>query len=419
MLQYGSGARMAPIATLREEEMTASEMSMRRGLRARTLIALGALAGVAAMFAGLAAEAEAKGKSRGGKTVKVMTRNVFLGADLGPALEATTLAGAIDASGEILNDVDASNFPERAKALAKEIKQNKPHLIGLQEVALWRDQTPSDLGAPPTGIGAPATNVRYDFLQLLLDRLKKRGAKYKVADSKTEFDAELPADTDGSDATGGFAGADLDGRLTMRDVILERKTKRLKVKKPDNASYDALLGVSVGGIPLTVVRGWQQVEATLKPKKGKASTAGKRGGNAKFRFVNTHLEAFDASVRESQAKELIADGGPADTKKQVILVGDLNSGLPKHEVFGEDQLAFKALKQFGFKDRGTVHSCCVSDLISSPPSEFDHTVDHVLTNPGLRKLSAKIVGEEKKDKTKKSGLWPSDHAGVVSKLKLK
>ena len=42
-------------------------------------------------------------------------------------------------------------------------------------------------------------------------------------------------------------------------------------------------------------------------KKGKgASAAGKKKrGKAKFRFVNTHLEAFSAFVRNAQASELV------------------------------------------------------------------------------------------------------------------
>ena len=106
---------------------------------------------------------------------------------------ARTSAAAIDAAGKILNDVDASDFPSRAKLLAKEIAKAKPDLLGLQEVALWRDQAHVRLRAPP-----PAErHVRYDFLQLLQDELQGKGAKYTVAVVQDEFDQELPADTDG------------------------------------------------------------------------------------------------------------------------------------------------------------------------------------------------------------------------------
>ncbi len=115
-----------------------------------------------------------------------------------------TLQDAIDGAGSILEDVDRTNFPERAVLLAKEIKKANPDLVGLQEVALWREQIPSDLGwIESGGIGdaRPPTSATTGC-ELLMDELKAKGLKYKVAVVQEEFDAELPADTDGNDATG-------------------------------------------------------------------------------------------------------------------------------------------------------------------------------------------------------------------------
>jgi endonuclease/exonuclease/phosphatase family metal-dependent hydrolase len=372
-----------------------------RGWRLAILLAATA---VLALAAPVAAEAA---KSEGAPKVTVMTRNVFLGADLGPALGATTLCGAIDGSGVIWNEVAETNFPERAVPLAREIATSEPDLVGLQEVALWRQQIPSDL--PPEFGGTPATEVRYDFLALLMQELQALDAGYRVVAVQQEFDRELPVDADGSDATGGLCGADLDGRLTMRDVILAKMGSSVRpTGETAGANYTHLFIPLIGGvIPIPVQRGWVSTEATVG------------GSSTRLRFVNTHLEAFgDDTIREAQAKELFAPGGPLDTGEQVILVGDLNSGLEDpHNIHGTDQLAYLALQGFGMTDNGAVQSCCYSDLFD-PTQVFDHTVDHVLTKPGLETRNAFITGNDPAERTP-SGLWPSDHGGVVSTLQLK
>ena len=212
---------------------------------------------------------------------------------------------------------------ERAVPLAREIKRSKADLVGLQEVALWRKQTPSDGGAPPISplpTATAATAVEQDFLAILRRELNRIGAKYRVVVVQKEFEAELPVDVDGSDATGtgplAALGADFDARLTMRDVILARRTSKLKLGKTRKGHFNTRYEPNVGGLAIPVDRGWASVEAQSKGGKGRS----------KFRFVDTHLEAFgDPTIREAQAKELTE--GPLDTRKQVILVGDLNSGI--------------------------------------------------------------------------------------------
>jgi endonuclease/exonuclease/phosphatase family metal-dependent hydrolase len=356
-----------------------------------------------ALIAALAVPAGASAAKQHKDSPTVMSRNVFLGADLGPAINAQNLNAAIDGAAEIYREVETTNFPERAIPLAKEIKKAKPDLVGLQEVANWREQIPGDGGwSESGGVGAPAETEKYNFLTLLMDRL---GSKYEVVSVAEEFDAELPVDLDGDDSTGVFGG-EIDARLTMRDVILKRKG--VKTSKLDSGHFETRYEPLIGGsIPLPVDRGWLSTEAKV--------------GNAKFKFVNTHLEAFgDPTIREAQAKELVA--GPLKTKKQVILVGDLNSGTTKRHNIGlaslghdpDDPLAFKVFKNAKFKDNGAVQSCCYPDMFDST-FEFTHTVDHVLTKPGLKTLDSYVTGNDPGERTP-SGLWPSDHGGVVSTL---
>jgi hypothetical protein len=396
--------------------MSLTTDSRARSARVRRKGALFAGA-LAVMAMAVPAMAEAKKGKR--PTVTVMTRNVFLGADLSPAIGASTIPQAIDGAGQIWNEMQSTRFPDRAVPLAREIKRSKADLVGLQEVALWRKQTPSDGGAPPISplpSATAATAVEQDFLAILRRELKRVGAKYRVVVVQREFDAELPVDVDGSDATGtgplAAFGADFDARLTMRDVILARKGSRVKLGKTRRGHFETRYEPNVGGLTIPVDRGWASVEARVKTGKGRTARL------RRFRFVDTHLEAFgDPAIREAQAKELIA--GPLDTRRQVILVGDLNSGIARHnepERPGDD-LAFKALAGFGMHDNGAVQSCCYDSLFD-PTAVFDHTVDHVLTKPRLVTRRAYVTGDDPQQRTS-SGLWPSDHGGVVSKLRLR
>lgn len=389
-------------------------------MRTRVLSIALAVAAIGALAVPAVGTAADKGKKKKDPTITVMSRNLYLGADLGPAIGAPDLEAAINAAGEIINDVDASDFPERAKLLAKEIAKAKPDLLGLQELALWKDQTPSDLGAPPLGIGEPATNVRYDFLKSLQDEMKAVGAKYKVVAIQNEFGAELPADTDNSNATGEpIFGADMDGSLTMRDAILVRKGSKVKVSKPKSGNFETRYEPEISGITIPVDRGWESVEAKIK---GTKKTKG-----ASFRFVNTHLESFgDPMIREDQARELFAKGGPLKTKQQVVFLGDINSGGPKDKIgppytTAGDEGAYNALvDDAGLFNLGTRQTCCYPDVFEDVIGDyrFDHTVDHVMVKPKIKQLKSYVTGTDP-SVTGAGGVVSSDHGGLVSKLKLK
>ncbi len=342
--------------------------------------------------------------------VTVMTRNVFLGADLGPALRATGTGEFIEAAGQIFRQLRSTNFPKRAKGLAQEVQQRKPDLIGLQEVALWR-QGPVNLSAVLTQ-QPTATKVYQDFLKILLKEINKGKVKYEVVKVQKEFDFEAPTDVDGNPATG-TSGADKDFRLTMRDVILKKKGSRVKVKDQQGAQYSTKNSFSVkvaGAVTVTSRRGW-------------LSTRAKVGDSRWFTFANTHLEAFDdrtqvPSIRAKQAGEFAKV--MAKVKGPLITLGDYNSDVPG--LVPGDEQAFQTLTNAGFVDIGTTTplSCCIesSDDLQTGGSiaEFDHRVDQIFTTSPkkVKKVKTWVVGREQS-----FGFWHSDHAGVVGRYTLK
>lgn len=350
----------------------------------RTLKLLAAVVAAAAL-ATPAALATEPHPFAGDRQVTVMTRNLFLGTDLAPILGAPNLFALYAAAGAGWAQVQANDFPARAEALAGEIAAAEPDLVGLQEAMLFRTDV------PPDGPATPAETPALDFLGLLVDALADRGLSYEPVSVFTGTDAELPA---GLPPT-------LDVRLTDRVAILARadeKTADLKLSNPQSGAYPTALTLATVFGTFTAPRGWASVDVKIRGKE--------------FRFVTTHLEAFAAPVRNAQAALLLA--GPAATDLPVVVVGDINSGP------GADLGAYGILLGGGFADAwsgGPGLTCCHAVDLSNPDPTLRERIDLVLTRGRIEALSGDVVGENPADRTS-SGLWPSDHAGVVTRLRL-
>ena len=355
---------------------------------------------------------------------KVMTRNLYLGADLNPAIAALGCAPQpfclFQANADIWSAVVATNFPARAKLLAREIDDDDPYIVGLQEVALWRS-------GPFNQVKDANTTVEYDFLQSLLSELAARGNKYTAAVVQQEADVESPAGT----FAAGFQDL-IDRRLTMRDVILVRTDLpkgRVSFSNPQSGNYGPTrtaeigLGSSGYGDPCTYAtpgpncivfkRGWTSIDIKITNKPA-------------ARFVNTHLESASTGIRQLQAAELVGafGSGPLlNPSFPAILVGDLNSdpGIPYggDPTSGQsDGAAYGIISPgAGFAGSGNTEKTFGhdADLLDFPSNVFDERIDHVLTRgiPGLS-LSNNVIGDGNAPVYRTPGdLWPSDHGGLV------
>jgi endonuclease/exonuclease/phosphatase family metal-dependent hydrolase len=339
------------------------------------------------------ADAKPRKKHAKPSTVTVMSRNIYLGGNIFGPLLATTPAEVQQRAGVLWAEVQKTDFPTRAKLIAKEIKRTKPDFIGLQEVALWRR-------SPGAGDGqaTPSTQVVYDFLRTLQTELKRAGLKYTVGNQQSEADIEAQID----------AGYDI--RLTMRDVILVKQRKGLKVTKKLGRNYTFKLSVPTPGGTLTSQRGWTAIDGKLDGRP--------------FRFVNTHLEAAADAARDAQATELVSSSGPLRVKKQLFVTGDMNSDPQGREATAT---AYNTLTGAGLVDAWPLlkgsdpgYSCCLdnSDLSDTTTAAFDHRIDFVFVKPKLKALKGWVVGKTLNERAA-NGLWPSDHAGVAVKLQLK
>jgi endonuclease/exonuclease/phosphatase family metal-dependent hydrolase len=353
----------------------------------RTLrtVAVGA-AGIALVLSVGATPAEAQAPDR---PLRVMTRNLYLGADLSPALGARTAPEFFTAVAGIYASARTNTFSVRAAAVAAEIDRERPDLIGLQEVSRWE----------PSG---PENVVRTeDYLRILQRALAARGLDYHVAAvSVNAVIGPVPLISPCGSTT---VGACLI-TFTDRDVILvNRDSRGLRWWNPEQGNFAAQAVFTPpvpGAEPVSFNRGWASIDGRFRGER--------------FHFVNTHLEVAGlAEVQRAQAGELLA--GPAFGPGADLVVGDINSAPD-----GSTMTPY-ALLTAQFRDAWSVrpgdpgYTCCQPPTLTNPTSQLSRRIDLILVR-GARPVSARVVGAVPFAAT--PPFWASDHAGVVAALQL-
>ena len=318
-------------------------------------------------------------------TLTVMTYNVYVGSSTETLLGTTDLTQIPLRAAEAYSTVLASDFSGRAAAIAKIIKASQPHLIGLQEISRLRTQDPADSLVNPV---PNAETVVLDFLEVLMGALQTEGLEYAVAGQVVNFDLEIPMIS---------GGGLVDVRLTDSDVILARSG--VATANAMSATYQTKLPIPRFGTK--VPRGYVAVDATVD--------------GATYRVVNTHLESFEQQVRIAQAQELVDS---LSAESPVILLGDFNTQAV-------DGAAYQLLIGAGYSDvwqadsEGDGYTCCQAPDLGNVQSTLDKRIDQVFIKGVVLRQGASIrtatVGAAPADRTP-SGLWPSDHAGVVVHL---
>jgi hypothetical protein len=116
----------------------------------------------------------------------------------------------------------------------------------------------------------------------------------------------------------------------------------------------------------------------------------------------------------------------ASESRPTVLLGDLNtiarSGDTYIDLVADGFIDAWDLRA-GTTDPG--FTCCHSTDLSSDSDPLNRRLDHVFvrhfgdlwSQGGANPVRAQLIGDEAGDKTA-SGLWPSDHAGMVVTLQL-
>jgi endonuclease/exonuclease/phosphatase family metal-dependent hydrolase len=321
-------------------------------------------------------------QARSHPQVTVMTRNLYLGADLTPAVQAQSVEQFFAAVTTIFGTVAATDYPTRSGALANEVLADQPDLIGLQEVSTWTLFVN----------GAPAQTL--DFLAILQLQLAGRGLQYDVAAvSHNASIGPVPLPSAACPPTTTCAV-----QFQDRDVILVRHGSGVATGNARDGSYatQQVLTTPIG--QLSFDRGWASVDATLD-------------GHA-FRFAVTHLETEDApAVQEAQGREFLA---AVKTQGAIIAVGDFNSAAD-----GSTTTTYADLTGDYFRDgaSGVGFTCCQNGTLSNLTSQLHSRIDLVLAHGPAQPQAAHRVGATP-FRTSAPPYWASDHAGVVATLRL-
>lgn len=343
------------------------------------------LATLAALLAVLVAPAAASAR-QAKPDLTVMSRNLYLGADIIKLATVPDLAAEEQSVRTLYRTVRYTNFPRRATALAAEIQDHHPDVIGLQEVARYYRTAPDTAGS-----GKTARREIYDWLAILQRRLRADGLRYTVAARQDEIDVQVPS----------ASGYDL--RMKLGNAVLVRAGRhaRVHVTKALSGEFDPANQLRVplaDGQTIVLERGYAGIDARVA---GKA-----------FRFLDPHAEAYSAANAKEQFEELLA--GPAHTRaKPVIIAGDFNSDPADPE-----PNAYQAVIGAGYVDTAKrTPTCCQVETLDNAVSELETWIDHIVVRPRAKVLSTAVVGNRASERT--GGLWPSDHAGVVARLRLR
>lgn len=376
------------------------------------------------------------------KAFTVMSRNLYLGADVGIAME---LLPDFPAATQFMWDqMRETDFPTRSKLFVKEIKSENPDVIGLQEATKWYCTA---------GILSDEV-VIYDFVEILLADLASQNLYYEIAskDGKvaqnTGFEiAPIPMLTKATDPgifpsifnqESAYCG------FEIGDVLLIKSEYSKNLLNVGTSEYKEKYTI----IPtiMSIYRGYSWADLSIDEKP--------------IRFVTTHLESiFDEKgipVAKIQAEQLVND--LSETKIPIVLMGDFNSDprdprgsnqpnpgeqpsqnelcqaqveTPTLETAKDSCNSFWTIAKAGFKSTGPEELDAENFtwgldalLTGADPRRqefakemgnevgFTDRLDYIFLRGQIDVVSAKLVGNNQ------NAPWASDHAGIVATLSI-
>lgn len=377
--------------------------------------------------------------------ITVMSRNLYLGADVGVALEL--IPNFPKAAQFMWDQVKATNFSARAPKLAREAAQDRPEIIGVQEATTWYCK--KDLFSDKVEV--------FNFLDQFIAATKETGVGYSLATANgvEAFNpgysiAAIPYVTKVRDPQtfNPIFGQDTAAcGFTIGDALLVRDDVKDSIIQVGNSEYDATYSI----VPtlMTIYRGYTWADFKVQ--------------DTVVRLVTTHLESIwdENKVPNSalQAQQLVAD--LKDAKMPVIIMGDFNADYRDPRPVSEPNPglqpivsdtcptpggakcnAYRTMIEAGFENASPdatnprYFTWGATALLNGPDKlrvenakefgnqyGFTDRLDYIFTKNAYATVSSKIIGNVWPDG---SSVWDcgtnrcfaTDHAGVVATIEL-
>jgi len=338
------------------------------------------------LFAPIFPLADSRAQSLEPGAIRVMTQNLYVGADVDAVIGALASPDPNDDLPALLFAIQTlgeTDFPARADAVADAIARTRPHVVGLQEVSV--------IDIDLTGLGQPVV-IHLDFLAILQAKLAARGLNYTLAAQVQNITA-VPFP--------GISLVDHDAMLVDAD--------RVTVASAGGQNFAINVGVVAPGVELK--RGWVFARVAIEGQP--------------YTFVSLHAEADlgGAHLDGLRALQLGEVVGTVAGDARVVMIGDFNDtpGSLMHQVLSgagfTDVWAALRPGAIGF-------TCCHLPNLSDNIADFSQRIDYVFTRgvsgPGGRVFGQiDLFGNVPADQLAGPAhtIWPSDHAGVTATLR--
>ena len=391
------------------------------------------------------------------RSVSVMTRNLYLGADVGVALQ---LLPNFPSTAQFMWDqMKSTDFGIRAEKLAQESSLLRPDVIAIQEATTWSCKKN----------WFSKKRVIFDFLEMFVSATKESGVGYSlVTDGNTSTKNpgfQIPAIpnltivNDSSLFLPLFGQPEAACGFTIADALLVRDDLDAEVLQLGNSEFKD--HYSVLPLAMVIYRGYTWADLKIRGQK--------------IRFVATHLESLftdDGEPHSSlQGHQLAED--LASTRMPLVVMGDFNAdprdprspsapnpgGQPQSNAKCKAQIenprkesarnrcnAYWTMIDAGFEDagpdslKGENFTWGAGALLNGPDKSrvdvatklgnrygFTDRLDYIFFKNGLALTRSQLVSERWPQGSsnwicKVNGLnetcLPSDHAGVFAILTL-